>query len=43
MAERTFTTKDGDVWIWEETPEVLAALANYWNTVNKNEHETTNN
>jgi len=28
-----------EIWEWEETPEVLAALANYWNTVSKNKEE----
>jgi hypothetical protein len=26
MTQRTFTGKTGDVWTWEETPEVVAAL-----------------
>ena len=26
MTERTFTGKTGDVWTWEETPKVAAAL-----------------
>ena len=26
MTQRTFTGKTGDVWTWEETPEVAAAL-----------------
>jgi len=26
MTERTFTGKTGDVWTWEETPEVVEAL-----------------
>lgn len=26
MTKRTFTGKTGDVWEWEETPEVLDAL-----------------
>jgi len=28
MTQRTFTGKTGDVWTWEETPEVVAALKN---------------
>ena len=28
-----------EIWEWEETPEVLAALSNYWNTVAKNKEE----
>lgn len=26
MTQRTFTGKTGDVWTWEETPEVTEAL-----------------
>ena len=26
MAKRTYTTKSGDVFEWEETPETVAAL-----------------
>jgi hypothetical protein len=26
MTERTFTGKTGDVWTWDETPEVVEAL-----------------
>ena len=35
MTLRTFTDKNGNVWNWEETPEVLEAL--------KNLHETATN
>jgi len=39
MATRTYIkTKKGheEVWEWEETPEVLAALKVYWDTVREN-------
>jgi len=29
MALRTFTDKNGNVWEWNETPEVIAALKEY--------------
>jgi len=29
MTTCTFTGKTGDVWTWEETPEVIAALEEY--------------
>jgi len=32
MTKRTFTGKTGDVWTWEETPEVVAALKQLHNT-----------
>ena len=28
MAIRTFTDKNGNVWEWNETPEVIAAVKN---------------
>lgn len=33
---RTFVDKNGNTWEWEETPEVTAAIANYWNVVAQN-------
>ena len=36
MTQRTFTGKTGDVWTWEETPEVVAALKKLHNTVVEN-------
>ena len=39
MATRTYIkTKKGheEEWEWEETPEVLAALKVYWDTVRSN-------
>jgi hypothetical protein len=29
MSLRTFTDKNGNVWEWNETPEVLEALKNF--------------
>jgi hypothetical protein len=29
MAKKSFVTKSGDTWEWEETPEVKKALAAY--------------
>ena len=29
MSLRTFTDKNGNVWEWNETPEVIAALKEY--------------
>jgi hypothetical protein len=40
MTTRTFTDKNGNVWEWEETPEVLEALKNLYET--KTNSETTN-
>ena len=36
MAKRTYTTKYGDVFEWEETPEVAKALKAYHALVAKN-------
>ena len=36
MTKRTFTGKTGDVWTWEETPEVVAALKQLHKTVVEN-------
>ena len=47
MTTRSFTGKTGDVWTWEETPEVTEALKQLHNTVNEtnlkrpNEYKTT--
>lgn len=32
---RTYTQKDGTIWEWEETPEVVAALKMYYEIVNE--------
>ena len=37
MTQRTFTGKTGDVWTWEETPEVVEALKKLHNTVDNNQ------
>ena len=31
MTTRTYTQKDGTVWEWEETPEVVKAVKDYHN------------
>ena len=38
MTKRTFVVKSGDTWEWEETPEFVAALAKYWQTVENNKN-----
>jgi hypothetical protein len=40
MAVRTFVDKNGNSWEWEETPEVLEALKNLYETATNT--ETTN-
>lgn len=30
MSKRTFVTKSGDTWEWEESKETKQALAQYW-------------
>ena len=43
MTLRTFTGKTGDVWTWEETPEVIEALKQLHESVKKvNEQQSTN-
>lgn len=32
MTVRTFVDKNGNTWEWEETPEVLEALKNLYET-----------
>ena len=36
MTKRTFTGKGGETWEWEETPEVLAAVAQLHKTIAEN-------
>lgn len=36
MTKRTFVTKSGDTWEWEETPETVKAIEIYWQTVHEN-------
>jgi len=38
MTKKTHVTKSGDTWEWEETPELVAALAKYWQTVEENKN-----
>jgi hypothetical protein len=33
---KTHTQKDGTIWEWEETPELLKALEHYRNVVKQN-------
>lgn len=33
---KTHTQKDGTIWEWEETPELLKALEDYRNIVKQN-------
>ncbi len=39
MAKREFTGKGGELWTWEETPEVLEALKVLHETERKNAEE----
>ena len=34
---RTFVDKNGNTWEWTETPEVIAAIEEYWKLVKSNE------
>jgi len=36
VTQRTFTGKTGDVWTWDETPEVVAALKKLHNGIVNN-------
>jgi hypothetical protein len=44
MTQRTFTGKTGDVWTWEETPEVTEAIKRLHDDMRrlKNEDDKTN-
>lgn len=42
MTTRQFVVKSGDTWEWEETPEVIKAIENYWKTVKENERQDSN-
>ena len=35
MTERTYTSKSGNTWTWEETPETIEALKKLHETVKK--------
>jgi len=36
MTKRTFVTKSGDTWEWEETPEFVKAIEIYYHIVENN-------
>ena len=36
MTTRQYVTKSGDTWEWEETPEVVAAVAQLHKTIAEN-------
>lgn len=38
MTTRTFVTKSGDTWEWEETEETVKALKKYYALVNQNKN-----
>ena len=40
MTKRTFVTKSGDTYEWDETEETLAALKQLHETVKQNETQT---
>jgi hypothetical protein len=43
MTERTFVDKNGNSWVWEETPETIEALKQFHETVKQvNERKETN-
>ena len=43
MTTRTYTSKSGDTWEWEETPETIKALKELHETVKQiNERKETN-
>ena len=37
---RTFENTKGEIWEWEETPEVVKAIQEYWKTVQNNKETT---
>jgi len=37
MTTRTYVTKSGDTYEWEETEETVKALQEYWKLVKSNE------
>ena len=41
MTTRTYTQKDGTIWEWEETPELLSILAQI-HTQQNNEQQKSN-
>jgi hypothetical protein len=43
MTTRTYESKNGEIWTWEETPETIEALKQLHETVKQvNEQQTTN-
>jgi hypothetical protein len=40
MTVRTYTDKNGNIWEWEETPEVVKAIQDYWKVVQENKSGT---
>lgn len=40
MATRTYTQKDGTIWEWEETPELLTLLAQIHATQNNDQQKS---
>jgi len=39
MTTRQFVVKSGDTWEWEETPEVVAAVAKLQETIKQTKHD----
>ena len=42
MSKKSKTSQKGDTWEWEETPEVVAAVANLHKTVKETERRIAN-
>ena len=42
MTTRQFVSTKGDTWEWEETPEVIAAVANLHKSVKETERRIAN-
>ncbi len=42
MTTRQFTSSKGETWEWEETPEVVAAVAQLHKTVKETERKIAN-
>ena len=41
MTVRTYESKNGEIWTWEETPEVIEALKKLHNLQNETNTEST--
>ena len=39
MTTRQIVVKSGDTWEWDETPEVVAAVAKLQETIKKTKHD----